>query len=437
MFLTLPRDRAGWALLAVVTVASGALAGFIAVAAAQRSAAPGPGRDVYQTHCADCHGSAGKGDGGASHLLFPRPRDFTAGRFKIRSTESGSIPTDDDLDRSVRKGLYGTSMPGWETLLPDDQIRAAVQYVKSFSPRFDTERPQPIAELAQIPSSPESIARGANVYARLQCGKCHGTDGRGTGAVTTSFEDDWQQPIQATDLTEPWTFHGGATARDVNMRFRAGMSGTPMPSFKDAASDDEMWDLANFVLSLARKPAWEMTGDELAEFYAREDAANRANPVKRGHYLVETMGCALCHSPMDEEKRLIPGLRMAGGLRIRCEPFGDYPSGNLTSDRETGLGNWSDDEIKRAITRGVLKDGTRLLPYPMDWASYSTLKTDDLNAIVAYLRTLPPIVNKVPGPTRTALPLYLMGKFRLLFLGGDPPMIFYAGNAGSAGAKVQ
>ena len=66
----------------------------------------------------------------------------------------------------------------------------------------------------------------------------------------------------------------------------------------------------------------------------------------------------------------MPGMRLAGGLLIRIEPFGDYPTGNLTSDKETGLGNWTDDEIKRVLTRGILRDGTRLLPYPMDWPSY-------------------------------------------------------------------
>ena len=104
-----------------------------------------------------------------------------------------------------------------------------------------------------MPASPASTSRGAAVYTKLQCEKCHGSDGRGTGAVATTFEDDWRQPLRATDLTEPWTFRGGSTSSEVFMRFRAGMSGTPMPSFKDAASDAEMWDLANYVVSLARK----------------------------------------------------------------------------------------------------------------------------------------------------------------------------------------
>src|SRR5207247_3345933 len=116
------------------------------------------------------------------------------------------------------------------------------------------------------------------------------------------------------DLSEPWTFHGGATANDIFMRFRAGMSGTPMPSFKDAANDAEMWDLANYVVSLARKPVWQMTAQEVADFYAKQETEAKRNPVRRGQYLVDTLGCSLCHSPVDENKRLIPGFEMAGGL---------------------------------------------------------------------------------------------------------------------------
>jgi len=408
---------------------------------AQRGASPpaadSRGKQVYDKHCVECHGSDGKGDGPAAHLMVPRPRDFTRGRYKIRSTESGSVPTDDDLLRSVRQGLYASAMPAWQKLLPDDDVQAVVGYVKSFSSRFHSEQPTAVPPSAAIPSSPQSITRGASVYEKLQCGKCHGTDGHGTGAAATSFEDDWGQPLNAADLTEPWTFRGGSTSDEIYMRFRSGMSGTPMPSFKDAASDAEMRDLANYVVSLARKPVWEMNAEEAAAFYAHQDAENKANPVKRGQYLVNTLACTACHSPIDDQKRILPGMYLAGGLRIRVEPYGEFTTGNLTSDKATGLGAWTDDEIKRVITRGTLRDGTRLLPFPMDWASYSTMKAVDLNAIVAYLRTVPPVRNKVPAPKWSFLPAHLWGKFNVLILGADPPLTFYAGNAGSTMAEAK
>ncbi len=394
------------------------------------------GKAVYDAHCVECHGKTGKGDGPAAMILMPHPRDFSSGRYKIRSTETGSLPTDEDLTRSIRQGLFGTAMPAWQGILPDDDIREVVRYIKTLSPRFAAEQPEPVAATTPVPSSPESVARGGIVYAKLQCGKCHGEDGRGTGAAATSFQDDWGYPMQAANLSEPWAFRGGATAADVYMRFRAGISGTPMPSYQGTATDVEMWDLANAVASMRRKPVWEMSGDEVTAFYKEQEAAALADPVKRGAHLVDALACSVCHSPVDAEKRMLPGMRLAGGLRMYLAPFGTYPTGNLTSDKDTGLGNWSDDEIKRVITKGTLKDGTRLLPFPMDWASFSTLKPSDLDAIVAYLRTVPPIRNKVPRPTRTVLPLYLWGKFQMLILGQDLPSYFYAGNAGiTSGAR--
>ena len=392
------------------------------------------GKAVYDAHCVECHGTTGKGDGASAAYLVPRPRDFTTGKYKIRSTESGTMPSDDDLIGSVRRGLYGSAMPGWDRILADGDILDVVQYVKSLSPRFASNPPRPIVIGDGLPSSPASITRGRQAYDKLQCGKCHGSDGRGAGAAATTFEDDWRMPLRAADLTEPWTFHGGATSRDIYLRFRAGMTGTPMPSFADAASEAEMWDLANYVVSLARKPIWSMTADEIQQFYARQQAQAKADPVKRGAQLVDTLGCVTCHSPVDQEKRMLPGMRLAGGLLMRINPFGDYPTGNLTSDTATGLGNWTNDEIKRAVTKGILRDGTRLLPFPMDYGSLSTLMPEDLDAIVAYLRTVPAVSNKVPAPSRPFLPVYLWGKFRMLILGADLPMVFYPGNAGTKGA---
>ena len=440
------RYRRAYAIATAVSIA--VAAGFFGAtrmrAAAQPAGAAAPpapnataqqhGKTVYDAHCVECHGEAGHGDGPSAAFLTPRPRDFTTGKYKIRSTETGSVPTDEDLTRSTRQGLYGTAMPAWDRVLPDNDIADVVQYVKSLSPLFATP-PKVVTTGAGIPSAPDSIARGRQAYDKLQCGKCHGTDGRGAGAVTTMFEDEWRQPLHASDLTEPWTFHGGATSHDLYLRFRTGMMGTPMPSFAEAASDNEMWDLANYVVSLGRKPVWSMTADEIKQLYARLDTEAKADPVKRGAYLVDTIGCVLCHTPYDENKRMMPGLRMAGGFVFRIEPFGDYPTGNITSDQDTGLGNWTDDEIKRVLTRGILRDGTRMLPYPMDWPSFSTMTPADINAIVAYLRTVPAVSNKVPRPSRPFLPLYLWGKFRMLILGDDLPMVFFAGNAGTKGAR--
>src|SRR5262245_2369614 len=75
------------------------------------------GRAIYDARCVNCHGATGKGDGPAAELLNPRPRDLTSGKFTIRTTESGSLPTDDDLRSSISNGFAGTSMPAWRPFI--------------------------------------------------------------------------------------------------------------------------------------------------------------------------------------------------------------------------------------------------------------------------------------------------------------------------------
>jgi hypothetical protein len=71
----------------------------------------------------------------------------------------------------------------------------------------------------------------------------------------------------------------------------------------------------------------------------------------------------------------------------------------------------------------------------MDWSAFSALTPDDLNAIVAYLRTVPAVSNRVPRPTRPFLPVYLWGKFKMLILAQDPPILIFPGNVGAAGGR--
>jgi cytochrome c oxidase cbb3-type subunit 2 len=368
-------------------------------------------------------------------VLNPRPRDFTAGKFKFRSTESGSIPTDGDLLGTIRNGLHATAMPDWKPFIGDDSLKAVVAYVKSFSARFRAEMPKSVRIGAAIPTSAASVAAGKKVYEKLQCGSCHGSDGAGKDAVTTEFQDDWGKDIRASNLTEPWTFRGGSDPRDVYLRFRTGIDGSPMPSFIGSATDHEMWDLANYVVALARKPVWTMNEKEVIEFYARLESGAKQNPVARGKYLVTTIGCAYCHSPVREDGSMIEELRFAGGQRWDLYPFDNVVSYNLTSDKETGLGNWTDEQIKTFLTKGIRRNGTRMLPYPMPWPAFASLKGDDLDAIVAYLRTIPPVYNKIPDPKSPNIFSYFWGKFELLILKKDLPLRTYPGNAGTTGEK--
>jgi mono/diheme cytochrome c family protein len=397
-----------------------------------QTAVDGPA--LYQQRCAGCHGKTGHGDGPNAALLDPRPRDFTTGRFKFRSTETGSLPTDDDLTASITNGLHGTAMPSWKKFLSPEQVTALIAQVKTFSPRFATEQPRAITMGAEPATSPEGVEAGRAVYEKLKCSACHGTDGRGAGAIARDLKDDWGRATYATSLAEPWAFRGGNTVRDIFLRFRTGMNGTPMPSFLGAATEPELWQLAVYVKSLGRKPLWEMTGEEIPAFYRERDAHDQSDLVRHGEYMAQISGCAFCHSPFREDSTMIDEFKYAGGQRFDIVPFGTFVSYNLTSDKETGLGGWTDDQIKKFVTSGVRRDGSRMLPFPMPWPNFASMKPQDLNALVAFLRSLPPVSNRIPVPKSPNIVSYLSGKFSMLILHRDPPSWNYPGNAGTPAA---
>jgi mono/diheme cytochrome c family protein len=117
--------------------------------------------------------------------------------------------------------------------------------------------------------------------------------------------------------------------------------------------------------------------------------------VAHGKYLATIAGCIDCHSPLDEKGVPDFNRAYAGGQPFDLGPLGTVFSKNLTSDKETGLGNWTDEEIKVAMRTGVSRDGLHLFPI-MPYAYFNQMADADVDAIVAYLRTIPPVVNEVP-----------------------------------------
>ncbi|MEP7032071.1 MAG: c-type cytochrome [Pseudolabrys sp.] len=112
-----------------------------------------------------------------------------------------------------------------------------------------------------------------------------------------------------------------------------------------------------------------------------------SDKVKKGFYLATIAHCMECHTPMEKGQRLWNTRLGAGGFDFPG-PWGVSTSRNITSSKTKGIGAWSDDEIKKAITQGVSKDGTHLKP-PMGYPYYATVTPEDLDAVVAYLRTVP------------------------------------------------
>ncbi|RMG68632.1 MAG: hypothetical protein D6715_01730 [Calditrichaeota bacterium] len=209
------------------------------------------GRQIYMKRCAQCHGEKGDGRGPAHDVFLPHPRDFTSGLFKIRTTPSGELPTDEDLHRVIRKGMPYTGMPAWPSL-SDDDITNLIYFIKTFNEDFASPYAQPTP--IKIPEPPaftqESVERGRKVYEANRCYDCHGNQGRGDGKSAPTLTDEWGDPIRPADLTKRWTFRGGGTRKDIYRTFTTGMNGTPMPSYE--IPENERWDLVNYVYSLSR-----------------------------------------------------------------------------------------------------------------------------------------------------------------------------------------
>jgi mono/diheme cytochrome c family protein len=210
------------------------------------------GKQVYDANCVQCHGESGKGDGYGAPFLVPTPRDFTSGQFKFRTTASGQLPTDDDLFRTISRGANGTGMPPWKYLLSDDDRWALVDYVKTFDQRFAAAAKLQAMPLPAAPGKSRSVDRGRAVYAKMQCEKCHGSDGRGVGPSTPSLVDAKGVFVNTRDFTQPGSYRTGWTEREIIRTLETGMNGVPMPSYSGVMSKQEEYDLVAYLMSMAK-----------------------------------------------------------------------------------------------------------------------------------------------------------------------------------------
>lgn len=238
-----------------------------AAASAGRPAKPSQavvdaGKQIYFKKCVWCHGPEGAGDGPGADRLWPRPRNFNQGTFKIRHTGSGELPTENDLFLTVTHGLPGSAMPPWERELTEQQRHQVVSFVmtnlvkeRNFQD-MENEEFHVIDYGKQVASSEESIKRGKEVFMNKgKCVECHGESGRGDGNKTQ--KDEWGFPIFPADLHKCWNFRGNRedpyNPKNVFREVSTGLNGTPMPSFADVLTPDQRWDVANFVMSLCPK----------------------------------------------------------------------------------------------------------------------------------------------------------------------------------------
>lgn len=214
------------------------------------------GRRTYEKECSACHGNDGGGEGEAAYLLYPRPRDFTSGQFRLVSTWD-NVPTDEDLFRTISRGMPGSAMPSWSHL-PERTRWGLVHYLKSFSKRPLTIRAakEPDADgndpagLIRVPPEPpytkEAEARARATFAQ-SCAPCHGAMGRGDGQQKQT--DSKGFATRPRDLTLG-VFKGSPDPGSVYRRIVAGLPGSPMPQ-SSYLHGDPAWDLVHFVRSLS------------------------------------------------------------------------------------------------------------------------------------------------------------------------------------------
>jgi len=216
------------------------------------------GASLYRARCASCHGENGDGQGPMARRLDVPPTNFVAGVYKLRSTPTGSIPTDRDLFTTVTRGVHGTPMLPWPEL-GDEQRWALVYHLQSFSVRFREERPARPVSVPNPPAEDQELRdTGRRLYTALQCGACHGDKGRGNGPRATLYRDaNGGVDVRIRDFSRG-RFIRGTEMQDIYLTLRVGLEGTPMGAY-DALSDGDIWALAAYVRSLIReRPIWDL-----------------------------------------------------------------------------------------------------------------------------------------------------------------------------------
>ena len=209
-------------------------------------------KSLYALHCAACHGENGNANGIAAKFVFPKPRDFRAGKFRLVSTSNGA-PTLEDIDAVLRRGMPGSSMPPWPALSESDRKLLAEQVIefrregireseRAFAAEIgdeaseeeirnvvqDLTTPGPtIAVPPLAASTPEAVARGKQLYVSKGCAKCHGNEGKGDGQEMMVNAEGL--PNLPRDLTKG-IFKGSPDPESVYRRTQAGMPGSAMPT---------------------------------------------------------------------------------------------------------------------------------------------------------------------------------------------------------------
>jgi mono/diheme cytochrome c family protein len=264
--------------------------------------------------------------------------------------------------------------------------------------------------LSQSASAQSALVKRGDylVNGILTCGNCHSPKGPPAAVKGKDFSGglSWDEPpfkVTAPNITpDKDTGIGKWSNADIEKLLRKGVKpdGAPvamiMPSdFYEIMTERDMKAVIAYLRTL--KPVKNKVADPVYKmpqvhhpFPGGEKPYTEPllkDKLRKGFYLATIAHCLECHTPMGPRGREFATKLGAGGFEFKG-PWGVSVSRNITSSKTKGIGAWTDAQIKRAITKGISKDGSKLKP-PMDFHAYAKLTAGDLDAVVAYLRTVP------------------------------------------------
>lgn len=265
------------------------------------------------------------------------------------------------------------------------------------------------AVLSAAPATAQSpVERGAYlVNTIMTCQNCHTPMGPGGPQFDRALSgglrfDEPVFDVVASNITpDPETGIGKWSTEDIKKLLTTGVrpNGVPvapvMPTaFYKVIPPADLDAIAAYLKSVkpvsnqVPAPVYKVAlgREDVPGVSAPMPASDFGDPVKRGFYLATIGHCMECHTPMVNGRHDFSQLGKGG--REFPGPWGVSTSRNITSSKTAGLGNWSDADIKRAITQGLHVDGTKLKP-PMGYPFYARMTDGDLNDLVAWVRTLP------------------------------------------------
>ena len=283
------------------------------------------GQELFAKQCAVCHGDAGDGAGKFAYLMNPRPRNFQQGNFKL-ATAQNQVPSEEDLIRTISRGMPGSAMPPWGHL-PLSDLQALATYVREVRDKAVRESAQAMVDKGELeaaglesyvkpritPDSPVVVPaepvqndirwfNGRRLYLE-GCASCHGADGQPV-ADAVKFDAEGY-PVPPRSFVSG-IFKGGSEGHQLYVRIVKGLKGTPMPASEGNYSNDDIWDLIHYVQSLARAGAQERAQLGQGTFAAPRVAKLPSEPMDASWSQARPLYVAL--TPLWWTERRVEGL---------------------------------------------------------------------------------------------------------------------------------